>query len=455
MDWNEVIVVCLLILAVGILVFLNGFFVAAEFALVKLRGTQLEPLVSKGYRRARMVRHILNNLDAYLSACQLGITLASLALGYVGHPIFDKLLGPVYDWRVNGAPLLEDQHWRHMISIGVGFMVITVLHIVVGEQAPKWLAIQRPLPTSLWIAYPLRWFYWVMYPFIWALNSCALWLLRKAGLETGDEHGHNHSEEELRMMIGTAGDGSAKDAFRRDLVLNAFDLKRRIARDVMRPRREIVGFNTKADINECLELAEQTRHSRFPLCVDGNLDQTHGVIHIKDLYAQRHFARTGLDLADFSRDLVYAPETASLEGLLQIFLKRKLHFGLVVNEYGDTVGMVTLENILEELVGQIQDEFDHEKPLFEQLDETTWSVQGIMPLHELAELTGEDCDEKGVTTVSGLITKRLGSFPKVGDVLELRCHEIRVEQTFRLQVEQARLTKLSERKPIDGVGVDE
>ena len=149
MDWNEVIVVCLLILAVGILVFLNGFFVAAEFALVKLRGTQLEPLVSKGYRRARMVRHILNNLDAYLSACQLGITLASLALGYVGHPIFDKLLGPVYDWRVNGAPLLEDQHWRHMISIGVGFMVITVLHLVVGEQAPKWLAIQRPLPTSL------------------------------------------------------------------------------------------------------------------------------------------------------------------------------------------------------------------------------------------------------------------------------------------------------------------
>jgi len=222
----------------------------------------------------------------------------------------------------------------------------------------------------------------------------------------------------------------------------------------MRPRREIVGFNTKSDINVCLELAEQTRHSRFPLCVDGNLDQTHGVIHIKDLYAQRQFARTAQDLTDFSRDLVYAPETASLEGLLQIFLNRKLHFGLVVNEYGDTVGMVTLENILEELVGQIQDEFDHEKPLFEQLDETTWSVQGIMPLHELAELTGEDCDEKGVTTVSGLITKRLGSFPKVGDVLELGCHEIRVEQTFRLQVEQARLTKLSEKNPIEGVGVD-
>ena len=455
MEGNEVIVICLLILAVGILVFLNGFFVAAEFALVKLRDTQLEPLVSKGYRRARMTRHILNNLDAYLSACQLGITLASLALGYVGHPIFDKLLGPVYGWQFNGTPLLEDEYWQHTISIGVGFLVITVLHIVVGEQAPKWLAIQRPLPTSLWISYPLRWFYWIMYPFIWALNSCALWLLRKIGLEAGDEHGQSHSEEELRMMIGAGGDGSANDTFRRGLVLNAFDLKRRIARDVMLSRREIVGFSTKADINECLDIAEQTRHSRFPLCVDGNLDQTQGVIHIKDLYAQRHSAKTAQDLADFSRDLVYAPETAKLEGLLQIFLNRKLHFGLVVNEYGDTVGMVTLENILEELVGQIQDEFDHEKPLFEQLDETTWSIQGIMPLHELAELTGEDCDEKGVTTVSGLITKRLGSFPKVGDVLGLESYEIRVEQTFRLQVEQARLTRLSDSKPIDDVEVNE
>ncbi|MDG2212933.1 MAG: hemolysin family protein [Verrucomicrobiota bacterium] len=455
MDWNEVIVISLLILAVGILVFINGFFVAAEFALVKVRDTQLEPLVAKGQRRAKMARHLLNNLDAYLSACQLGITLASLALGYVGHPIFDKLLGPVYDWQFNGSPLLEDEYWRHTISIGVGFLVITILHIVVGEVAPKRLAIQRPLTASLWVAYPLRLFYWSMYPFIWLLNSSALWLLRKTGLDVGDEHDHSHSEEELRMLIGATGDGSAKDRFRRDLVLNAFDLKRRVARDVMLPRREIVGFSSKSDINQCLEIAEQTRHSRFPLCVDGNLDQTLGVIHIKDLYAQRHAVKTAQDLADFSRELVYAPETAKLEGLLQIFLNRKLHFGLVVNEYGDTVGMITLENILEELVGQIQDEFDHEKPLFEQLDETTWSVQGIMPLHELAELTGKDCDEKGVTTVSGLITKRLGSFPKVGDVLELENYEIRVEQTFRLQVEQARLTRLSNLNPMDDVEVSE
>jgi CBS domain containing-hemolysin-like protein len=450
MDWGEVTVILLLIFAVGVLVFINGFFVAAEFALVKLRDTQLEPLVVKGQRRARMARHLLKNLDGYLSACQLGITLASLGLGYVGHPISTKLLGPIYELQINGEPLLANAQWQQTISIAVGFAVITVLHIVVGEQAPKWLAIKRPLPTSLWVAYPLRWFYWIMFPFIWLLNNCALWLLRKAGLEVADEHGHGHSEEELRMMIGSTGGSSDREQFSRDLVLNAFDLKNRVARDVMRPRREIMGFNTESNLEECLVLAEKSRHSRFPLCVGGNVDETLGVVHIKDLYARRRTAKTADELREFARELVYTPETARLEGLLQIFLDRKLHFALVVNEYGDTVGMVTLENILEELVGQIRDEFDeHEKPFFVQTDEVTWALEGSMPLHELEELTSEPCDDKGVTTVSGLITKRLGTFANVGDVLELGRYELRVEQTYRRQVERARLTKLSEREPTE------
>ena len=442
MESGEIGVVVLLILAVGVLVFLNGFFVAAEFALVKLRDTQLEPLVVAGQRRARMARHLLKNLDGYLSACQLGITLASLSLGYVGHPIFTKLLGPIYELQINGEPLLANEHWQQTISIAVGFTAITLLHIVVGEMAPKWLAIQRPLPTSLWVAYPLRWFYWIMFPFIWVLNNCALWLLRKVGLDVVDENEHSHSEEELRMLIGSSGGGSSREQFSRDLVLNAFDLKNRVARDVMRPRREIVGFNAAESISESLDLAERTRHSRFPLCVDANLDETQGVVHIKDLYAQRRTAQTAADLLPFARELVYVPETARLERLLHTFLDRKLHFALVVNEYGDTVGMVTLENILEELVGQIQDEFDHEQPMFKQIGEGHWEVSGAMPLHELSELTGETCEEKGVTTVSGLITRRLGTFPRVGDKLRIGSFELRAEQTYRLQVEQARLSRV-------------
>ena len=252
------------------------------------------------------------------------------------------------------------------------------------------------------------------------------------------------------MMIGSTGGGSDREQFSRDLVLNAFDLKNRVARDVMLPRREIMGFNTNSALDECLTMAEESRHSRFPLCEGGNLDETVGVVHIKDLYAQRRTAETADELREFARDLVYTPETARLEGLLQIFLDRKLHFALVVNEYGDTVGMVTLENILEELVGQIRDEFDeHEKPFFEQINEVTWALEGSMPLHELEELTAEPCDDKGVTTVSGLITKRLGTFANVGDVLELGRYELRVEQTYRRQVERARLTKLSEREPTE------
>lgn len=444
--WLEI---ALLILAVGVLVFLNGFFVAAEFALVKLRDTQLEPLVAKGQKRAKMARHLLHHLDAYLSACQLGITLASLALGFVGHPVFEKLLGPIYQLNVNGAPLVADEEMRHAISIAVGFIVITVLHIVVGEVAPKRLAIQQPLTASLWVAYPLRCFYWSMYPFIWILNASALWLLKRSGLDTGMDSDHSHSEEELRMLIGSAGDGSARDQFRRDLVLNAFDLKDRVARDVMHPRRDIVGFNTEAPIADCLDLAERTRHSRFPLCVNGNLDDTKGVVHIKDLYAQRRISEKAGDLLPFARKLVYVPESARLERLLHIFLDRKLHFALVVNEFGDTVGMVTLENILEELVGQIQDEFDHEQPMFEQIGEDCWEVLGVMPLHELSELIGESCEEKGVTTVSGLITRRLGTFPRTGDKLAIGQFELYVEQTYRLQVEQARLTRLEEEDQSD------
>ena len=446
--WLEI---TLLILAVGVLVFLNGFFVAAEFALVKLRDTQLEPLIVEGHRRATLARKILSNLDAYLSACQLGITLASLALGWVGHPVFEKLLEPLFNWELNhGAMLLaENSPWRGYISTAIGFSVISVLHITAGEQAPKWFAIQRPLPTTLWVAYPMRWFYCVSYPFVWALNAASLWMLRMVGIQTDSESGHNFSEDELRTMLVSNRKSAGPVKFGRDIVLNAFDLKNRVACEVMHPRREIVGFNTEASITECLDLAERTRHSRFPLCVNGSLDDTQGVVHIKDLYAQRRTAQKAGDLLPFARQLVYVPESARLERLLHIFLDRKLHFGLVVNEFGDTVGMITLENILEELVGQIQDEFDHEQPMFKQMDEDNWDVLGTMPLHELSELIGESCEEKGVTTVSGLITRRLGTFPHVGDKLCIGRFELRVEQTYRLQVEQARLTRLEEEEESD------
>jgi CBS domain containing-hemolysin-like protein len=429
------------VLAVLALVLLNGFFVAAEFALVKIRDTQLHTLIAQGNWRAKVARRVSRNLDASLSACQLGITLASIGLGFVGEPIFTDLLAPVWPWFALDGP--EYEKLRHRIAIAVGYVVITFLHITAGEQAPKWLAIQKPLPTSLWVANPLLWFYQLTYPFIWLLNQSSLWMLRQVGLQPVSEHELAHSEEELRLLFAGAQKRSGASKLGRDIVLNALDLRQRIARDVMRPRQEVVGLSTEASIAECLDVAEETRFSRFPLCDGGDLDRTLGIVHIKDLYAHRLKAKRGRDLLPVARKIIYVPETARLEKLLHLLLDRKLHFAIVVDEYGSTVGMVTLENILEELVGQIQDEFDQEKPLLVKTSDTTWELSGAFPLHDLAELVGQPLSGEGLTTTSGWVTQQLGGFPKDGDKLTLGAFELRVEAMEGPRVARLKLIRLA------------
>jgi len=428
-------VVWKILLVLG-LVLLNGFFVAAEFALVKIRETQLDMLVARGDRRAKLARSIIANLNTYLSVTQLGITMASLGLGWVGQPVFLALLSPVLAYL-----RVESEAARHSIAFAIGFSALTFLHISAGELAPKWMAIQNPLPISLWVAQPLRWFYLVSYPFNRLLNGAARWLLWQAGFQPISDTRRAHSEEELRLLVATSQRLSGGTPLGRDVVLNALDLRHRLAREVMRPRPEIVAFDTEASIAECLGVAERTRYSRFPLCAQGDLDHTLGVVHIKDLYAMRLKARSGADLRRAARKLIYVPETAHLEKLLQLFLERKLHFAIVVDEYGGTVGMVTLENILEELVGQIQDEFDQEKPLLVPIGQHGWEVGGGLPLHELEELVGEPLRQEGITTVSGWVTRRLGGFPKAGDTLAVGPYDLRVEAMDGMLVASLKLTK--------------
>lgn len=442
MDPQTLIPLVLKVLGVAGLVVLNGFFVAAEFALVKIRDTQLMVLINRGHRRAKMAQKILHRLDAFLSAAQLGITLASLGLGWIGEPVFTALLLPVFGWLKIESPEL-----RHFLSFAIGFSAITFLHISAGEQAPKWLAIQKPLPTTLWIAYPLVWFYRLSYPLVMMLNSFSQWLLRQVGIEPVAEAERGHSEDELRLIFATAQKQSGGTPLGRAIVLNALDLRHRLARDVMRPRQEIVGFDTEASIAECLDVAEKTRYSRFPLCEGGDLDRTLGVVHIKDLYAMRLKARRAADLRPAARKLIYVPETARLEKLLQMLLDRRLHVAIVVDEYGGTIGMVTLENILEELVGQIQDEFDTEKPLLTRTGATTWDLSGALPLHQLAELVEQPLLEEGVVTVSGFVTHRLGGFPRAGDTLPLGNCELRVEAMDGMRVAQLKLIRKLEPKP--------
>src|SRR4051812_23782603 len=237
-EWGQVAWKALLVLG---LVVVNGFFVAAEFALVKIRETQLDTLVSKGNRRALVARSIVKNLNAYLSATQLGITMASLGLGWAGEPVFLALLSPLL-----GTLHIESEVVRHSIAFAVGFAALTFMHITAGELAPKWTAIQHPLQISLWVARPLRWFYLASYPFNWLLNRTAQWLLRQAGIEPVSESERVHSEEELRLLLTASQRRAGATTLGREIVLNALDLRRRLAREVMRPRQEIVVLDTEA-----------------------------------------------------------------------------------------------------------------------------------------------------------------------------------------------------------------
>ena len=440
MDLHHLMMILLKLLAVVALVLLNGFFVAAEFSLVKIRSTQLAPLVKRGLRRARVADLILTNLDQSLSAAQLGITFTSLGLGWIGEPVFAALLDPIMRWA-----RLDSLALQQSLAFGIGFTAITFLHITAGEQAPKWLAIQRPLPTALWIALPLALFLRATGPFIWILNHSSQWILRQIGVEPRHQAELVHSEEELRLLVVGSYDRSQGTTLGRDIVINAMELHHRVARDVMRPRKELVVLDTTASLAACLDLAEKTRFSRFPLCENGNLDKTRGIIHIKDLFSLRHKAGTAADLLPVARKIIYVPETARLETLLQRLLDRKLHVAIVVDEYGGTLGMLTLENILEQLVGQIQDEFDQEKPLLTQTSERSWSLEGTLPLYELEGLIHEHIATEDVTTVSGWVTRRLGGFPKAGDEITVGNFSLKVEELDGMRV--ARLTLRRSEQP--------
>jgi CBS domain containing-hemolysin-like protein len=264
-------------------------------------------------------------------------------------------------------------------------------------------------------------------------------MLRQIGLDPAAGGEHAHSEEELRLVVAAAQQRAGASALGRDIVLNALDLGQRVAREVMRPRSEIVGLDTEATLAQCLAVAEKTRYSRFPVCEGGDLDRALGVVHIKDLYTMRLKARTALDLAPALRKIVYVPPSARLEKVLQLLLDRRLHLAIVVDEYGGTIGLLTLENILEELVGQIQDEFDQEKPLVTATGPNTWILDGGLPLHELGALVGQGLHDEHIATTGGWITHHLGGFPKQGDLLVRDTFTLRVEEMDGVRVTRVQL----------------
>jgi CBS domain containing-hemolysin-like protein len=416
-----------------LLIFLNGFFVASEFALVKVRSSQLDLLEEEGNRRAGLAKHVIANLDAYLSATQLGVTLASLALGWIGQPYVASLLTPLLSHIGITSPAVVDG-----IAITLAFALITYFHIVLGELTPKTVSIRKALQTSLWISAPLHLFYLIFRPAIWFLQISAAGILRLLRLDPVAER-LGHSEEELRVIL-TESDAKAEvTPLSKELLINALDFRRRVVRDIMTPRGDVIYLDAQDSFETNLQVAIESAHTRFPL-VQGHLDNTIGLIHVKDL--MKEMKKPKPDLLAVKRDLLPVPEFMPLDKLLNTFLAKRVHLALVVDEFGGAVGIVTLDNVLEELVGEIKDEFDQEPAReFVRLNEEEFVVQGQLNLYELQELADLHLEDPEVSTIGGYVVQLLGHLPKQGEQVQIEDYLVTITQTDGLRIFQLHFKK--------------
>lgn len=413
-------------------VFLNGFFVAAEFAIVKVRLTQIEPLVIKGNWRAKIAREILLHTTVYLSAAQLGITMTSLALGWIGEPLAAEMLLPFF--QLIG---LTEQTWIHGISFTFAFAVITALHIIVGEQAPKVLAIQRARQTILFVSSPLRFFFFFFKPLIRLLNAASNGLLRLLGLQSFIVS-DGHSEEELRLILTQDKHVSATT---RSIALNAMDFHEKQARHVMVPRKEIVALSLYAPVQESIALMRSHKFSRFPVFRD-TIDNIIGMVYTKDIFKHDRHLQPDFTLDSVLRDASFLPETASLEKALTTILQKKTHMVILADEYGGTAGLLTLELVLEELVGNIQDEYDREPPDVVKVRENEYIVDGSITTNDVERLFSVELSPMDIRSIGGLMIEQFGHIPSKGERLVLNGIEFTAEDVKENVVVFVRMKKL-------------
>jgi CBS domain containing-hemolysin-like protein len=436
-DWDAPMILIGKLAVIAALVALNGFFVACEFAIIKVRNSQLDALLEEGSLRAGVVKYVRNHLDAYLSATQLGVTLASLALGWLGEQFLVQMLQPVF-----ALAGIHSHAFVTSVSVALAFVAITFLHIVFGELAPKYIAIANPLPVALRLVRPLRAFYFLFRPAIWVLYKTSNFLLhRLLRIQPASGRELAHSEEELRLILYQSEKSDEVSPLGRSLLMNVLDLRQRVVRDIMTPRNEVVYLDVEEDFETNVKKAIESRHTRFPLCRE-NLDNTIGLIHIKELVPMMRDPHP--DLMKIKRELIPVPEMMALENLLKLFLTKHAHLAVVVDEFGGTVGLVTLEDVLEELVGDIQDEFDIEKVEFRRINDNEFTVDGALGLYELNDLAGLEVESADVSTIGGYVTHLLGHMPKQGEQVRIGDYLVTVTQADARRVHQLHFRKLNE-----------
>lgn len=424
---------------VAILIAFTGFFVAAEFAIVKVRSSRIDQLVAEGKRGALAAKKVTTNLDEYLSACQLGITVTAMGLGWLGEPTIEKLLHPLFEkWNLN--PSISS-----VLTFGLAFMIMTYLHVVVGELAPKTMAIQKAEKVTLLLAGPLMMFYKVMYPFIWVLNGSARVVTGLFGLKPASEHEVAHTEEELRLILSDSYESGEINQAEYKYVNNIFEFDNRIAKEIMVPRTEIIGFYLEDSVEEHMKVIQNERYTRYPIFGEDK-DDIIGMVNVKDFFI-RYMTEDQKDLSSirsYMRPIIEVMETTPIHDLLLQMQKKRIPMAVLYDEYGGTAGIVTLEDILEEIVGEIRDEYDEdEAPPIQHVNEQHIIVDGKVLISEVKDLFGLHIEEDDVDTIGGWIMMQNHEIEE-GQHVEAEGYEFKVLEKDAYQIKRVEIRKMEQ-----------
>jgi CBS domain containing-hemolysin-like protein len=414
----------LMVLLALFLVALNGLFVAAEFGFVKIRTTQVERLVQEGRATARFVQEATRRLDAYLSVCQLGITISSLGLGWIGEPAFAHLLEPLVE--ALGVP----EGSRHLIAFAAAFGTITFLHVVFGELAPKSVAIARAEGTSLFVAPIMKFFYYLFLPGIYLFNGTANAVVRLFGVPPPSDSEETHSEEELRIIIEQSARRGVLGTDEKDMLEAVFELEETGAREIMIPRPDVVSLPAQMPLGELFSVTARGHHTRYPVHEDDSTDRIVGAVHIGDVMCtvEDKGLEARITARDIAREILVVPENRAIDEVLKDLQKRRMEMAIVIDEWGSFEGIITIEDILEEIVGEIRDEFDEDEPTINELPDGSYSIDGSVLIGVVNDTLGSGFESEDFETVGGLVLGHLGRAPEVGDEVCIDEHVLRVEE---------------------------
>ena len=420
---------------IAFLLFSNGFFVASEFAMVKVRKTRIEQLVNEGNYNAKIAMEALKDLDKFIAAVQLGVTISSIGLGWVGESTLARIIEPVFIF----LPGISKTVATHTLSASIAFALITFFHVVIGELIPKSIALEYTEKTALWVAKPMQILTFIFNPFIWLLNGFGNMVLKMLNIPHSHKGSLVHSTEELDMLVNASYNGGVLNETEKDMLHNVFKFSDLTAKQVMIPRTDMICIPIDMPMEELYKLAAENQYTRYPV-YEEDIDHITGLVHVKDLYSLAIKDET-CPIEKIQRNILLVPETMTMDNLVLEFKKRKGQMAIVIDEFGGTSGLITLEDVLEEIFGEVQDEFDEEEESdIKEIAPNTYIANSIMRLDEFAEyfnIDENEIDDEDIDTIGGLVLKILGRLAEVNDTVKFNNFTFIVKE-----LDGARITKL-------------